>query len=139
MIYTISQLNLLSIILASAGYFILGGIWFSPFMFGKLWENAIGFNKPPQWRPGVKYYLGPAIGCFLATLVTAMLVSALDVQTYLDAGILGFMVGTGYAASISMVNSITPITPHPLLQGLITGSYHVLGIVIAALILVSLN
>ena len=41
---------------------------------------------------------------------------------------------TGVALPISVNNALTPHTPHPFRLGIITGGYHVVGIVMVALI-----
>lgn len=138
MLAAFSHVNWLAIILATAAYFILGGVWFAPFLFGKLWHEAIGFVQPKGWKPSAKYYVGPLLGCFIVSFVTAVLISAFSIQTFTDATLLGSIVGIGYAGSISFVNAITPTTPRPFLQGAITGVYHTLGIILVALIIVAM-
>jgi len=134
-----AHLNWLAIVLATVAYFILGGLWFAPFLFGKLWHQAIGFEKPKGWKPTTKYYVGPLVGCFVASVATAILVTAFVIQTSIQAIILGFIVGVGYAGSVSFVNAITPKTPRPFLQGTIVGAYHTLGIILAAVIIVAMR
>jgi len=139
MFTAITHLNWLAILLSTVAYFILGGLWFAPFLFGKLWHQAIGFEKPKGWKPTTKYYVGPLLGCFVASVATAILVTAFNTHSYNEAMILGFIVGVGYAGSVSFVNAITPKTPRPFLQGAIVGSYHVLGIILAAVIIVAIS
>jgi len=138
MFNVIGSLNWLAIILATAAYFILGGFWFAPFLFGKLWHKAIGFEKPKNWKPSVRYYIGPLIGAFVITIVTAILLKRLSIDTYVDAISLGFLIGAGYAGSVSIINAITPKTPQPFVQGIIVGAYHTLSIILVSIILVAL-
>jgi len=139
MLHAIGSLNWLAIILATVAYFILGGFWFAPFLFGKLWHKAIGFEKPKGWKPSTKYYLGPLIGCFVVSVVTAILITAFSFRSFPDAILFGLIVGVGYSASVSFVNAITPKTPQPFVQGAIVGAYHTLGIILVALILVLMH
>lgn len=132
-------LNWLAIFLATIVYFIAGGLWFAPFLFGKLWHKAIGFEKPKGWKPSTKYYVGPLLGCFVISLTTAILISALKINTYREAIMLGFIVGIGYTASVSFINAITPTTPRPFLQGTIVGLYHTIGTILAAIIIIAMR
>ena len=52
---------------------------------------------------------------------------------------LGLVVGIGYSAAVTFTNAVTPTTPHPLAFGLITGSYHVVVSVAAAIIIESMS
>jgi hypothetical protein len=139
MFNAIGSLNWIAIILATAVYFILGGLWFAPFLFGRLWHKAIGFEKPKDWKPSARYYLGPLIGALIITIATAMLLKTFSIHTYFDAISLGFIVGAGYAGSVSFINAITPKTPQPFVQGFIVGVYHTLSIILVSIILVALH
>jgi len=139
MLNAITELNWLAIILATSAYFILGGLWFAPFAFRKLWDRAIGFSRPEEWKPSAKFFAGPLIGCFTASIATSMLISALNIDSYIEAVILGLIVGIGYAGSVSFVNAITPTNPHPFLLGAVTGIYHLLGVILVAIIIVALG
>ncbi len=57
-------------------------------------------------------------------------------QRKTDALVLALVVGVGYATAVSAVNAVTPTTPRPILLGAVTGSYHLVGVLIAAAILV---
>jgi hypothetical protein len=41
----IDTLNWFAIFAAAISTFVLGGIWYSPMLFGKAWMNACGFTK----------------------------------------------------------------------------------------------
>jgi len=132
----VGELHWLSITGAALAYYILGAVWFSPFTFGGLWDKSLGFDRPKSWRPAKIYYLGPLAGCFLAALATDVLLVLANVRMISDAVLLGVTAGTGYAAAVSFVNAITPNNANPILYGLVTGSYHLAGVVLCAVILV---
>lgn len=131
---SINELNWLAIALATFAYFVLGAVWFTP-LFGRAYDEALGTKrqKNQQW-PAI-YYIGPFVSALVTTVATALLVSALDLAQLSEAVMLGLIVGVGYALSISMNNAINPITPRPLLYGLVTGGYHVVCIVLVAAII----
>lgn len=134
----VSELNWLAIVLATLAYFILGAIWFTP-LFGKAYDAALESKrtKDQKWPP--IYYVGPFVSALITTIATSILLYALHVGQMSDALLLGLIVGVGYAMSISFNNAINPKTPRPLLYGAVTGSYHVVGIVIVAAILFAMK
>lgn len=131
----IGELNWLAIIIGGVAYYMLGGLWFSAIAFEKIWDKAIGFDRPKEWKPSTIYYVGPLIGCLAAALATAIIVYAIDVESYAETAVLGLTAGLGYAASTTFTNAITPRTPHPLTFAGLVGSYHTIGIIVAALII----
>ncbi|MCI0747398.1 MAG: DUF1761 domain-containing protein [Verrucomicrobia subdivision 3 bacterium] len=128
-----ASLNWLSILGATLLYYMLGALWFSPVAFGRFYDKALGFERPPRWRPGAEFYLGPLVGCFLSAVATAILLHATGCSSQRDAAILGLVAGLGYAGAVSGVNAITPKTPKPFLYGAVTGLYHTVGITIVAI------
>lgn len=138
MLDAFTHLNWLAIGAATIAYYLLGALWFSP-LFGAAWDSAIGFHRPRGHRFGLIYYVTPLVSALLVTVATAVLAYALDLEHLTDALLLGGVVGFGYAATVSVNNAITPHTPRPLLLGAVTGSYHVVGIVIVSVIIVWLT
>ena len=134
----IGEINWLAVIVAALAYYILGAIWFTP-LFGRAWDTSIGFQRPKGHRFPPIYYIAPLISSFVATVATAVLVYALDIGLLSDAILLALTVGIGYAASISFNNAVTPNTPRPLMLGAVTGTYHLVGIIIVSAIVVSLK
>lgn len=124
-----------AIVTAGAVYFVLGGLWFSPPLFGTLWDRAIGFKRPDRWKPGAIYYVGPLLGCLVVSFATAWLMDSVRPPSWLDAALLGFVAGLGYAGAITGVNAISPTLPRPGLYTAVTAGYHVTGITVVALIL----
>jgi hypothetical protein len=134
----IGDLNWLAIILGTLAYFFLGAIWFTP-LFGKAYDEALDSKrtKGQKWPP--IYYTGPFVSSLIVTTATSVLMYALNVAQMSDALLLGLIVGVGYAMSISFNNSINPKIPKPLLYGAVTGSYHLVGIVIVAAIIFAMK
>lgn len=119
---------------AGVAYFLLGGLWFTP-LFGKMWDRAVGFERPPGWRPSASYYIGPLVGCLVAALATALLIQLLQPEALRDALRIGVIVGAGYGATITAVNAISPNMPRPGLYAAVTGSYHLVGLILCSAIL----
>lgn len=125
---------LLPALAAGFAYFALGGLWFTP-LFGKQWDKAVGFERPPNWRPSAVYYIGPLLGCLVAASATSYLAQLAQAQLLTDYLKIGISVGIGYGATITTVNAIAPNMPHPELYAAVVGSYHLVGLVLCAAVL----
>ena len=129
----IIRLNWLAVASATFAYYALGALWFGP-LCGKLYDRALRFERQNNQRWPPVYYIVPLVSSFVVALATAMLSSALAIAVLRDAWMLGLIVGIGYAVPISFNNAVNPKTSHPLLYATVTGSYHLVGILIIATI-----
>jgi len=127
-------MNLFSVFAAGVAYFALGGLWFTP-LFGKHWDKAVGFERPPKWRPSTVYYIGPLAGCLVAAFATSQLVRLTNAESFSSFLAVGLIVGLGYGASITAVNAISPNMHNPGLYALVTGSYHLIGLLLCSSVL----
>ncbi len=127
-------MNLLAVLAAGFGYFALGGIWFTP-LFGKQWDKAVGFERPPKWRPVTIYYVGPLLGCLVAAFATSYLVQLAQAQSLWDYLQIGLVIGIGYGATITTVNAISPNMVYPGLYAAVVGSYNMTGLALCSAIL----
>jgi hypothetical protein len=127
-------MKVLSILAAGFAYFALGGLWFTP-LFGKQWDKAVGFERPPKWRPSAVYYVGPLLGCLVAAAASFYLMQLTQAQSLADYLQVGLVVGIGYGATITTVNAIAPNMRHPGLYAAVVGSYHLVGLVLCAAVL----
>lgn len=129
------ELNFLAIAVAGFAYFMLGAVWFSPFIAGSYYDKALGFTRTKDMKWGVIYYIGPFMGCIISTFATAILIQWCSITSVTDAVKLGLLVGVGYGMVISITNAINPNTPRPLMYGLATGGYHVIGNILASVLM----
>ncbi|WGW13954.1 DUF1761 domain-containing protein [Saxibacter everestensis] len=128
----------LSVVVAALAYYLLGALWFSP-LFGKAWDRSIGHTREKRTRFQASYYVVPFVSAVLVTIAVALILRLVQPQSLVDALGLGTVVATGIALPISINNSLTPHTPHPFLHGIVTGGYHLAGIIGVSCILQSLN
>jgi Protein of unknown function (DUF1761) len=117
---------------ATIAYFVLGGLWFSPSVLGRAWEHAVGVGPSTPSTRGALYFVAPLVGCFTASVATAIVIRAAGASAPTDAVSLGLVLGLGYGSTVSFVNAVAPNTPAPLTLGAITGFYHACGITMAA-------
>lgn len=137
--FDIGAINWLAVFVATVVYFVLGGLWFAPFAFQKQWDKGLGFDRPKGWKPSAKYYVVPFVGCFVITLATALLLTAVNVQSLADAAVLGLVAGVGYAAAATGIMAVGPTTPRPGLIAAVVGGYNTLGILIVSAILFAMR
>ena len=130
----LSSLHWLAILLAFIPYFFLGALWFT-LLFKKQYLKSLGKENVPEQKPAPIFIIGPAICTLVITICSAVLLHALDVQTYEGALAFALTIGVGYLVANTVNIAINPNIPRPLLYGMVTGSYHLVGIVIACTIL----
>ncbi|NBA89164.1 DUF1761 family protein [Emticicia sp. CRIBPO] len=134
MMNQLAHLNWISVLVAFVVYFILGALWFTLF-FSKPYKISLG--KENEVLPNKPIFIvGPALCSLVITLATAVLMSALHIET-IDAAIeFALIVGVGYLVANTVNIAINPNVPKPILYGIISGAYHLLGILIVSVILV---
>jgi Protein of unknown function (DUF1761) len=121
-------------IVAGLAYFALGGLWFTP-LFGKAWDKAVGFDRPPRWRPAAAYYLGPLVGCVVVAFATQALLNISGADSLDRKLLVAGIAGVGFSACVTTVNAISPNVPRPALYAAVVGSYHVVGTLLCAVVL----
>jgi len=91
----ISTLNFLAIGVSAISSFILGGLWYSPLMFGKAWMEETGITEETAKRQNMVKVFGLA---FSASLVIAFnLAVFLGKSSTLETGAFyGFLAGFGW-------------------------------------------
>lgn len=132
--FSVFKINWLGVFIATFVYFLLGGLWFSQFVFGKQWDRALGFDRPSTWKETPIYFMGPFLGCLITSIAIAIVSRLANVSSSQEAIILGIVTGIGFASTVSFTDAITPIMRKPLLYGVITGAYHTIGFVLVSMI-----
>ena len=135
LIEALAALNWLAVLAATAALYVLGGLWYSPALFGPRWRAGVGFVPGEGWKPGPVLYLAPLAGCFVTSLATALLVAVTDAHSAMDGIVLGLIVGLGYGAAIAGVDATAPSHPRPGALALIVGTYWTVGLTMVAVIL----
>lgn len=131
----LGDLNWLAVLVATIAYFALGGVWFATPVFGKPWMRSLGWAPAEDEKFSVAYYIGPLVTCFVASLAVAMLAAAAGADSFGDGLVLGVVTGVGLAGAVLVVTGyFDPKKPKPMVWTAITGGYHLVGLVIAAVI-----
>lgn len=135
MIKQLSILNWWAVLVAFLPYTILGALWFT-LLFVRPYKVALGKANQSLNNKEPIYMVGPMICTFMITLATAILIYVLNIQTTGGAIEFGLVVGLGYLVANTVNIAINPNIPHPIQYGLITGSYHLVGIIMTSIIIV---
>ena len=126
------EINLFAVVAAAISAFVLGGLWYSPFLFGKAWQREAGVTDEmmKNGRPAVIFG-----GAFVLTLI-ASFVFAMFLGPKPS---LGFAVGAGAAAGICWVAAAFGINylfeRRSLTLFAINGGYNALLFTVIGLIL----
>lgn len=132
----LGHLNWLAVIVATIIYFAIGAVWFTPMLFARPWQRALGWDPgrtPPAMGPAI--YAVPALLYLVASIATAMLADATGSTTFGSGIVLGLVVGVGYALVINANDAVfDPNKKEPLTWFVITGAYNLLGLLIVAVL-----
>ncbi|WP_316736601.1 DUF1761 domain-containing protein [Pedobacter aquatilis] len=138
MISQLTNLNWVGILIAFVAYFILGALWFT-LLFKKQYAISLGKENALPEKPAPIFIIGPAICTLVIVLATAILVYALNINTYAEAVEFALIIGVGYLVANTINIAINPNMPNPIHYGIISGSYHLTGILIATIIIFAMK
>jgi len=126
------------VLLAFLAYFLLGALWFT-LLFKKQYAISLGRDPAQQQPLAPLFIVGPALCTLIVTVTSARLMSALAIDSYGNALGFALMVGIGYLVANTVNIAINPNIPRPLLYGAISGSYHLVGLTLASMILQAMS
>ena|ERR1700676_1350147 len=129
---TLQNLNLWAILVAAASAFLVGGLWYSPIMFGPVWKkaNRFGSDEPPPATAkifAVSFVLSLVMAFNLAMFLN-------DVKTTLAWGATaGFLAGFGW---VTMgVGIVSLFERRPWIYVVVNGGYLTTALVLMGAIL----
>ena len=130
-----SDINWLAVLVAAIAYFALGAIWFSKPVFGSKWVALHKINMDdPETKKGVGIIMfGSFILMLIATIGLAILVARFHFYEAISGIKLGLFTGICFASTAISVTYL--YIKKPLASHFIDNLYHVVGQVIAAIIL----
>ncbi len=138
MIQLLSAINWVGVLLAFAGYFFLGPLWYL-LLFKKQYYVSLGKEIDPQEKPSPIFIIGPAVCSLIITITSALLMYALHIDSYQAAIEFALIVGVGYLVANTVNIAINPNIPRPMLYGAISGAFHLVGIFIASVIIYAMK
>jgi hypothetical protein len=126
------QINYLAVIAAALSSVVLGGLWYSPLLFGAAWQKAAGVSDEKAKSANLPVAFGGAfVLALVASFVFAMFLGPRPA--------LPFATGAGFAAGLCWVTTSFGINylfeQRPLSLFAINGGYHTLQFTTIGLIL----
>jgi len=119
------QLDLIAVLIAAIVNFIIGLVWYSPWLFGAPWKRLSGFDSK---HPYQRLKLAP-LWAFLLSLLSAFVLGffivCLRVTTVSDGMFAGGLAWAGFIAPTLL--SALVWTHRPFKLFLIDGGYRLLG------------
>ncbi|GGE42100.1 uncharacterized protein DUF1761 [Pedobacter psychrotolerans] len=134
----LTTINWFSVLLAFLGYVILGTVWYL-FLFPKSYRISLGRDPHVNASEAPIYIIGPTICALIVTLSCTVLMYALNISSYGEAIQFTLIVGIGFLFTNTVNIGINPNIPKPFLYGMITGMYHLVGMVIVNTILFAMK
>jgi hypothetical protein len=138
MINLLSAINWVSVLLAFVAYFFLGALWFT-LLFKKQYANSLGKENDTLQNSSPIFFIGPAICSLIITITSAILIYALEIDSYGKAIEFAFIIGIGYLFANTVNIAINPNIPKPILYGIISGVFHLVGILIVSVIIKAMS
>ncbi len=125
-------MNALNIFLAAGAAYVLGGLWYSPFMFGKRWMRlSKKKEKDLKMTPAI-VALG-LVGTLMTAFVFSWLITQTSVQGTLGGMFFGVMLWAGFLLPFA-ANAVLYKTTSPQLF-LIDSLYPLAGLILMGAIL----
>ena len=137
MISQLANLNWVSILLAFAAYSMLGYVWYT-LLFPKQYKISLGRNNEVLPNKPV-FIIGPVICTAIYVIASAVLIYALNIQSFSGALEFSLIIGIGFLVANTLNIAINPNFPRPFHYSIITGAYHLIGIMIANTIIIAMK
>lgn len=138
MIQFISAVNWLGVLLALIAYSVLGALWFT-LLFKKQYAKSLGKEHEKLQNSAPIFFIGPALCSLFIIITSSLLMHALKIDSYAEGLEFALIVGVGYLFSNTINIAINPNMPKPIPYGLISGFFHLVGILIVCTILVAIG
>jgi len=126
------QVNLIAVLLCGVSSLVLGGIWYSPILFAKVWQRAAGLSDEQAKSGNMAVIFG---GAFVLSLIAAYVFAMFLGPTMPLMG----AVGAGFAAGLCWIGASYGISylfeRRPLSLWAINSGYHTLQFTLFGLIL----
>ena len=126
------EFNIWAVLVAAVSAFVLGGLWYSPMLFGKPWQREAGVSEEQMKNANMGLIFGLA---FVLSLVASLVFALfLGPRPPVSLGL-----GAGFAAGLCWVGASFGINylfeRKSLKLFLINGGYHTLQFTLIGLIL----
>lgn len=109
------DINIWAVLMAATAHVIIGFVWYSPALFGKVWIKLMGFNvDTPEGKTAWeerqksmnKTWILTVLGALLMAYALAYFMGMFIVETLGKALFIGFIAWLGFIATTSFINTL---------------------------------
>lgn len=130
----IFQINYPTVLTAAVVYFLLGAVWYSPVVFGKVWMREMNFTDKDCRKENMGAALiGSLLCAVLSAVILQFLITAVCADDALLGANVGLIMGVGFVAPCIMTNCFYENKSVRLFM--ITAGCHVTGLAMMGAIL----
>ncbi len=123
------DLNWFAVIVVAIGYFVLGMLWWSPLLFGKMWMKLMNVQKHDKPEGMAQAMIGSVVCALVMTVILSNVVYWSQAITFMTGMGIGFLVWLGFVVTTSL-NAVF-FEKKKLALWAITAGYYLVGLVIA--------
>lgn len=132
----IESINPLAVVTAAVISFIVGSLWYSPFLFGKHWAKLVGIKKTKKgmnygWMRFLVYFAMMVVTSFV--VAHALLFTA--ATTVAEALVVSFWIWLGFVAPITLGGILWENKPITLF--VLNNAFNLLSLCIISTVLVT--
>jgi len=132
------SVRIFPVLVSAIAVFVLGALWYSPFLFGRAWVKAHGFTEETITRMRASAGRAYAVSfvCYLImALAMSILIGRMDVRMLVGGVKLGAVLGIGFAAPLALTASM--FSEKRLSAWLIDAGYQITYLILMGVILVA--
>lgn len=130
------ELNYLAILLSALSTFLIGGLWYSPALFGKAWMKENGFKEEDMKDANMVKIFGLAFVLALISAINLAMFMGPEKDVTMGAAY-GFAAGFGWVATFVGTHYLFERKSFKLF--LINAGYSVVALTIMGVIIVAMN
>lgn len=120
-VHFLAELNWLAVLVAAIAAFILGGIWYSPKLFGNAWMEDVGLTEEAAAESNLAVVFG---GAFVLIVIAAIFLGAtIDDSNWLGGLHTGLVIGVAWVATAYGVTYL--FERRPLRLFLVNAGYNI--------------
>ncbi|MCP4565994.1 MAG: DUF1761 domain-containing protein [FCB group bacterium] len=126
-------INYWAVLVATVVYYVLGGLWYSPLLFGKSWMKLVNLTEEDCKKGAGMAYVVSFIASFLMAYILAYIIHFAHAITAFRGAETGFWCWLGFVATVTTANMMYSKKPFKL--HLIDILYPLVGLLIMGAIL----
>lgn len=100
-----SQVNYVALIVAAVTRFVIGGVWYSPSLFGPAWHRLLGLSPAVTRTRAARACAIDFATSLMSAVTLVILVRAAGAQSALSGGLLGVAIWLGLLATTSFAQA----------------------------------